>query len=299
MDTEDLRGQIELILHPEPDDDGTRYYAAPHSRLVTEHGLDTSYFRGHFDLAGDLQFERVLNDENDPLHVTLTSISVPSSLMSAALQLFADSIVTYHAQPRRWDVYRFYPPVLTTIWSAFEAWVRISSQLFVSTASNIPQPVKDALNETRQTVNEKGKITLKSDRRSALERYCLLLQYGCGLTVDRSRKYWQAAKNVEGVRDALVHYDVTKAPSLTASEVWSHIEAIMLLFIVPSCIIRRTLNAHQFDYYSMLVELLPLVCEFEERPLHKGWPKEGLIFYCPFDGTDENRYPRRWKLTGH
>ena len=96
------------------------------------------------------------------------------------------------------------------------------------------------------------------------------------------------------VRDSLVHYNVPEAPSLKASEVWNHIEAVLLLFIEPSTKCRRTLFSPQFDLYSMLARLKPLVSEFEERPFHKAWPKEGTIFDCPFDGADDTKYPRRW-----
>lgn len=295
MDTDDLRQQIQSILHPEPDDDGLHYESWPHPRLSSEHGLDASYFRGGHEPRGDGAFERLLQDSSDPLHNTLESVSVPLSLISAALELFGDSMVAYHEDKRRWGIYRFYPPILTTMWSAFESWVRISSQIYLATAVNVPTPVRDALNETRAVVNEKGEITPRADRRPVLERYSLLLKYGCGLSVDRGAKFWQAGKLVEKTRNALVHYEVAEAPSLTASGMWHHMEAVFLLLIAPSCLVGRTLFSHQFDYYSLLVELLPLVSEFEERPLHKGWPKEALIFHCPFEGVDEGRYPLRWK----
>ena len=72
-------------------------------------------------------------------------------------------------------------------------------------------------------------------------------------------------KQVATVRDSLVHYDVLQAPSLTAFEVWNHMEAVMLLFIAPSTLARRTLFHHQFGYHYMLVELHSLISEFEER----------------------------------
>ena len=45
MQIDDLRGEIESILNPEPDEDNQIHYP-PHERLSAVHGLDTSYYRG-------------------------------------------------------------------------------------------------------------------------------------------------------------------------------------------------------------------------------------------------------------
>jgi len=295
MDTEDLKHQIEAILNPEPDEDGQNYYAFPHKRLSTVHGLDTSYFRGQLDIDGDGAFERLLDDETDPLHETIQCITVPTSLIMASFKLFADSLIEYHDREQRWDLYRYYPSILMTVWSAFEAWLRITSEVLVSTVPTLPQPVKEALLEVRQVVRKNGQIKDHIDRRSVLERYWLLLKYGCNIEFDRGGPVWQGANKVVTARDSLVHYNASNAVSLTASQVWESLESVMLLFIAPSTLARRTLFIHQFDYYETLTELHPLISEFEERPLHKGWPRGASIIHCPFDGIDETKYPPRWK----
>ena len=295
MHVDDLKYEVESILHPEPDEDGQTLCAPPHPHLSSVHGLDTSYFRGPFDLNGDGVFERLLHDASDPLHDTLQSITVPFSLLTVSFQLFGDSLIEYHERQCRWDIYRFYPSILMTAWSAFEAWLRISSEIFVAVVPTLPRAVRDALLEVRQVVGKNGQIEEWADRKPVLERYWLLLKYGCNLEFDRGSRVWQAGVDLVTVRDALVHYNVSKSPSLMASQVWGHLEAVMLLFVAPSTLARRTLLIHQFDHYYTLVQLHPLISEFEERPLHKGWPRNSLIFECPFDGIDETKYPSRWK----
>jgi hypothetical protein len=299
MPIDDLRGEIESILNPEPDEDDQIHYP-PHERLSAVHGLDTSYYRGLWQigwLERDGAFQRLLEDNSDPLHNIRQSITVPDSLLHAALRLFGDSLIEYHERKRRWDLYRFYPSILMTVWAAFEAWVRISSEILVAVVPTLPRPIADSLLEVRSFVGRNGQIQRQPDRRPVLERYWLLLKYGCNLEFDRGSRSWQAGSQAVAVRDSLVHYDVSNAPSLTAFEVWNHMEAVMLLFIAPSTVARRTLSRYQFGYHYMLVQLHPLISEFEERPLHKGWSPGPMIFDCPFDGVDESRYPPRWRKT--
>lgn len=292
---DELRSEIEAILEPEPDDDGGLPHFPPHPRLREYHGLDTFYFKGPWDLAGDTAHERLIRGADDPLWDTIECVTVPMSLFSASLCLFADSLITYHESKERDGVYRFYPPILMTIWSAFEAWVRISSEMLVKANPSLHQSVKDTLLEERRLVERKGAIIVKPDRRSVLDRYWLLLKYGCNLEYDRGGRFWQAGERVATVRDSLVHYDVAKAPELRTSEMWAHMEAVFLLLIAPSVMIGRSLYLDQYDYYYALAKLQPLISEFEERPVHKGWSRHGtVIFYCPFDGVDATRYPKRF-----
>jgi len=292
MDIADLKSEIDAILHPEPDDDDPLHWVAPHSRLSSVHGLDTSYYRGPFDLKGDGAFKRLL-DESDPLQDTLQSVTVPLSLFTAAFQLFGDSLLEYHDRKRKWDVYRFYPSILMTVWAAFEAWLRISSEILVAVAPALPRAVKDALLETREVVEDSGDVKPRREPKGVLARYRFLLKHGCADTVVRGSSVWQAAELSRETRNCLVHYDVRKAPSLTTSGLWGHMEAVLMLLIAPSTRICRTLFEPQFDLYSKLVALHSLMAEFEERPLHKGWPKESGIFDCPFDGVDAKKYPLR------
>ncbi len=289
-----LKSEIDLVLHPERDDEGGMCGDMPHPHLSSIHGLDTSYFRDPLDLSGDRAFERLLEDQSDPLHNTLQSLTVPASLFTAALQLFGDSLIEYHERKQRWDVYRFYPPILMTAWSAFEAWVRISSEILVAVVPSLPRAIRDSLLETRAVVERDGKIRNQPDRRPVLQRYWLLLKYGCNFEYDRGSATWQKGESVRETRDSLVHYDVPEAPSLAASKMWEHLEALLLLLIAPSTTARRTLFHPQFELYATLVGLQPLISEFEERPFHKGWPKRATVFDCPFNGADDIKYPPRW-----
>ena len=293
MDLADLKHEINSVLRPERDEESSLCWDMPHSRLSSIHGLDTSYFRDPLDLSGDMAFERLLEDKSDPLHDTLQSISVPASLFMAALQLFGDSLIEYHERKQRWGVYRFYPPILMSVWSAFEAWVRISSKILVAVVPTLPRAIRDSLLEIRESVEQNGRIIEKPDRKPVLDRYWLLLKYGCDFEYDRSSARWQAVNKMRRVRDTFVHYDVTGAPSLAASEMWGYIEAILLLLIEPSTRLRRTLFRPQFELYSTLAELHPLISKFEERPVHKRWPKRVTIFDCPFNGADNTSYPSR------
>lgn len=155
--------------------------------------------------------------------------------------------------------------------------------------------VRGALLEMRQVIDKNGTIKDRRDNKPVLERYWLLLKYGCNLELDRGSRVWQDGRAVEKARNMLVHYNISKAPSLTTSQVWEYLEAVMLLFITPSVLTKRTLLSQQFDLYSILVRLYPLISKFEEKPLHKECRPTALIFNCPFDGIDEVRYPHSRK----
>ncbi len=105
MHVDDLKDEVQLILNPEPDEDGLVRFS-PHPRLSSVYGL-ASYYRGLWQvgwLDRDGAFQRVLENPADPLHETLQSITVPGSLLHAALKLFGDSLVEYHDRERRWDL---------------------------------------------------------------------------------------------------------------------------------------------------------------------------------------------------
>jgi|SRR5438445_1680211 len=307
IDIHDLEDEIYGILNPEPDEPGDLPDFPPHPRFSSIHGLDISYYHEESQIYDpkyptsvvyinrDRTFERVLRGASNPLHKTLDSISVPDCLLQSALQVFGDSLIEYHENERRWNLYRFYPSILVSVWSAFEAWVRINSEIFVTVVPTLPRSIADALLEVRSVVKKNGEIKLQPERRPVLDRYWLLLKYGCNVEFDRGSRLWQAGREAALVRDSLVHYDVSKAPSLTSFEVWNHMESVMLLFIVPSTLARRTLFQRQFYYYYILAQLHPLISEFEERPSHKKPPRDASLFDCPFDGVDESKYPSRWK----
>lgn len=297
MHPEELRDRLWPILYPEPDDDSGLGGSVPHARLLKVHGLDCSYWSPYESSSGSI-WNRVINRRDDPLHDSVQSLTVPGSLSVAAIRLFGESLIAYADQDDEsvrngWGVFRYYPSVLITFWSAFEAFVRLQSEYLLAMKSSLPHPVRLALSEEEEYVDDRGRIKTRSRRRPVLDRYSLLLQYGYSLEVDRGATFWQQGVRAVEARDALAHYHVRGAPSITCRDLFSHLEAITLLWIVPSVQAGRSIYWQQFDCYDMVAGLLPFLQDFEERPLHKDWPRRGAILvYAPFDGLDDERYPR-------
>lgn len=159
-------------------------------------------------------------------------------------------------------------------------------------SSRLPPAIRFVLAEQEEHVDDRGHVRTRPHRRPVLVRYRLLLQYGYSLQVNRGDLFWQRAVRAVEARDALAHYHVSSAPSITCRALWEHLEAIALLWIVPSAKVERTIFWDQFECYEMLADLEPYLLDFEERPLHKGWPKRGhIIIPAPMDRLDDDRYP--------
>ena len=94
-------------------------------------------------------------------------------------------------------------------------------------------------------------------------------------------------------RNELVHYRFSDMPSLKATELWQHLEAILLLLIGPSSHIGRSVMPGQYEVYGVLCELHDLAEEFEERPFFKGIPLklDSVLFPCGFENVDETKFP--------
>lgn len=293
MAPEELREILEPILYPEPDEDqvGGAY---PHRRLSDEHRLDCSYWSSHETSSGS-RLNRAIRRKDDPLLDSVQSLTVPGSLSVAAIRLFGDSLVYYADEDKAREgsgAFRYYPSILITFWAAFEAFVRLQSELLAAMSGSLPDAVRLALLEEEDYVDDKGRVRRRSRRRPVLERYAMLLQYGFSHSVDRGGRFWQRGEEAVQARDALAHYHVAQAPSITCRALWEHLEAIALLWIAPSAQIGRSVYYQQFDCYEMLADLHPFLHDYEERPLHKGWIKSGgILVYAPFDGVDSARYP--------
>jgi hypothetical protein len=290
MDRNELADQLQAIFDPEPDEDGFVPDTPPHPRLADSHGLNLSYWKP-FEFGSTSQFSRLVRDRADPVNAVTQSLSVPSSLFWAGLRLFGDSLLAYCDTEDRRGVFRYYPPILVTFWAGFEAFVRLYSELLIHLLPATPVAVKSALLEVEDYVERDGGICQRQRSRPVLDRYWLLLKYGWKLEFDRGGRIWQAGQDVAAVRNQIVHYEVSTAPTLKATELWNYLESMLLLLIGPSAALRRSVFHRQFDLYWVLVDLNRLIEEFEERPVHKGWPFSPYLFSCSFEGIDSTRYP--------
>ncbi len=294
-DTEQLHGEIYSIFYPEPTvgNEGFEFHETPPlKKLNIEHSLDTSYWRPHE--YGSLSESMRRTDIDDAqLGTIVASQPVPFELFLGTLRLFGDSILTYHKAAERHGPYRFYPAILMTAWASFEAFVRIYSELFVKTVASLPLTVKLALLEKEERLDNKGNVETLRKSRPPLDRYWLLLKYGYGVEFDKGSRIWQMGDAAQKKRNGLVHYEIDALPSVTTSELWGHLESILLLLIGPSAQIGKTVMPDQYELYAILDSLHPLIEEFEEKPGHKGHQIEStaVCFPCPFQNVDETKYP--------
>jgi hypothetical protein len=135
MYPEELRDRIWPILYPEREHGE---HTLPHRRLRETHGLDCSYW-SPLEFSSGSKFSRLVRDAGDPLHGSIEGLTVPGSMSIAALRLFGDSLIAYADESdksvkRGWGSFRFYPPVLLTFWTAFEAFVRLQTELYLAMA---------------------------------------------------------------------------------------------------------------------------------------------------------------------
>jgi hypothetical protein len=293
--TEELRGEIYSIFNPEPvvGSEGLEYYETPPlDRLKVAYSLDCSYWRPfEYGSCSELMHRSEVDDAE--LGITVRSQQVPFELLMGTLRLLGDSIVEYHDEKDRKGPYRFYPAILMSAWASFEAFVRIYSEVFVKTALSLPAAVQSALLEKEEQLDKRGNVQIGRKPRSLLDRYWLLLKYAYGVEFDRGGRIWQMGEAALKKRNALVHYEIVDLPSVMATELWGHLEAILLLLIGPSTQVGRSVMPSQYELHGMLDSLHPLIEEFEECPRHKGWPMEitGVCFPCPFQGVDESKFP--------
>lgn len=295
MDHEELYGNVEDIFNPEPviGNEGEEYYESPpQQRLTAEFGLDTSYWNPFEYGAGSALVRRATIDDND-LSSVIQAQQAPYELFFGTIRLFGDSIVLYNDAEPRHGPYRYYPAILMSAWASFEAFVRVSSELLVKTAKALPNPIQLALLESEDRIEKNGTIGSQGKFRPLLDRYWWLLKFGYGVEYDRGSRIWQLGQAALTKRNELVHYEVSDMPALTATELWQHLEAILLLLIGPSTQIRVSVMPRQYELYGVLVQLRELIEEFEERPFFKDKPVElrGTVFPCPFEGVDGTKYP--------
>ena len=295
LDADELREEIYSIFHPEPvvGSEGEEWYERlPDERLRKEYSLDASYWR-EFEYGSTSALMRRATKSDQETASIVRAQQVPRELFMGTLRLFGDSLLAYHGESERSGPYRFYPGILVSAWASFEAFVRIYSELFVKSAKELPTPAAEALLEKAQVVDDQGKVQTKFSPRPLLHRYWWLLKFGYGCEYDRGSRIWQLGKAAIDKRNELVHYKFSEMPSLKTTELWQHLEAIFLLLIGPSCQIRKTVFPDLYGLYGTLIDLRPLIEEFEEAPLLKGFALDldSVIFPCPFDNVNETDFP--------
>lgn len=193
---DDLAMEIDSIFNPEPDEDG-HHREWPQERLRKHHGLDFTFMEDWLWEGATSHPNTRLWPEREPGGDELTrSMDVPGRLFLSALRVFADSILTYSTGKslEKPTTLRFYPPVILTFWSGFEAFVRHSSELMIHTSKDLPGPIVDYLRDELTTVGKRGMIDKQTRYQPVLDRYAVLLKYGFGYNVDRGHntgKRWR------------------------------------------------------------------------------------------------------------
>lgn len=294
-DRDELEGSIYEIFNPEPvvGSEGIEYFETPpFSRLATEYGLDTSYWRP-FEYGSMSALMRRASEDDRELAAIVQAQQVPRELFMGTFRLLGDSILAYHAQPTRTGPYRFYPGILASAWAAFEAFVRIYSELLVKTAPSLPMPVRLFLIEKEEHVEKRGTVRTVAKGRPLLDRFWVFLKYGYGVEYDRGDRIWQMGESALDKRHELIHYKHSEMPTIKTTELWQHLESILLLILGPSASVNKTIMPDIYDLYAALCQLSDLIEDYEERPNFKDFPinLSSVIFPCPFDGVDEVKFP--------
>ena len=293
MELEELKEQIELLLNPEPDEDGFGPHEFPRSRLKKVHRLDFPYMKT-FDWEGSTfhPHTRLCGADEDEFHLLTRNSDMPKRLMFSALQLLADSIVAYFDKDEREGEVRYYPAIVLTFWSGFETFVRHSSELLLLMVPDIPAPVMHFLRETENAVEANGSIKVRTKYQSVLDRYSVFIFYAYGHNIDRGSRFWQDLKRAKALRDYYTHLDVNEPRAITTADVMAFIEWTLLGLIWPSSILQRTFLLGQHRLYNIWAELQEYAVEYKERPFFLDWHlKEPRMFHCNFEGVDASRFP--------
>ena len=297
MEYDELAAEIDGIFNPEPDEDRTpREFA--HKRLTEKYGLDFKFMETWNWEGSTAHPNTRLWPKREPGGNDLTrSMDVPIRLFLAGLHVFADSIVAYRSAEDEPSRLHYYPPVILTFWSAFEAFVRHSSELMIHTSKDLPQPIADYLRDEATTVDNRGVIGSERRHRAALDRYAVLLQYGFGYKIDKGSKHWQELVKAKNLRDYYTHIDAMNSRSISSDEVLDYIEAVLLGMLWPSSAVQRTILLGIHDMYWTCVQLGDLARTYLpkghiEQPFFHSIKlgDESYMFYCPFTNVDEAKF---------
>ncbi len=290
---DDLEGEIDAILHPEPDEDGALNLEYPCRRLREEYSLDFSYMNTSFYEGCSMhKYSRLSPPDAINVHTITSNHDVPTSLFYSALSILGDSIIKYYEPPEYPPQLHFYPPVILTAWSGFESFVRYKSELLVATVPTISLDIRRYLQELSPTINSNGSIKETSRYYPVLDRYAILLKYGYNYCVDKSHDFWRRLTKANDLRNHYTHLPIQEPRDLNTNDVLEFLESLFLGIIVPSSHLQRTLLLQIFHFYDMWNSLRELAKSISEQPFLKGWKKrDNYIFHCNFEGIDDDRFP--------
>ena len=288
FDHDELVGRLHSLFNPEPDEDGfMREW--PDSLLEKHHRLNFDYMKTHqWEGSSMHPNTRHFSDEHRKVISLTRNMDVFISLFNASLRLYGDSLVEYHQTKENPSALRYYPPIILTFWSAFESFVRYTSELMLLTSKAIPEEIANYLREQVVEVDGKGDLKLVERYRPVLDRYAVLLRYGFGLQVDRGARYWQALKEAQDLRDYYTHMEAVTSRSVSSAEVLNFMETVLLGIITPSSQLKKTVMLNVFYLYDRCAELIELTSEVlpkghtEEPWFHSkrmeggGWPTIAL-----------------------
>jgi len=295
MSRADLQGEISSLFNPEVDEHGFVPGEWPHSRLEKQHKLDVTYLKvSEWKREGTTvhKYTRKCSEDDKELHTLDRNLDVPLRLLEASLRLFGDSIVSYHDLEERRGFLRFYPPVILTAWSGFEAFIKYTSELLLLTVRNIPDVVKNYLQEQEIILDHKKNPIPKFKIQKVLERYAVLLKYGYDFDVNRGDTYWQNLEKAYALRNYYTHLGIKEARSISSAEVLQYLENVLLGIIVPSCKLQRTLLSHIYFVYDAWAGLNELAEDYVEEPLFVKYHMEsGYLFHCNFENIDDDKFP--------
>ena len=298
MKDNDLASELEYLFNPEFDEDmSPREY--PSSRLMEKYGLSFEYMEGfHWEGSTGHKHTRLCKESNTGLTSLIRNHDVPLRLFEAAFRLFGDSLIVYAKTSSPPHPLRFYPPIVLTFWSAFEALVRQLAATMLITCKDIPDPIRDFLGEVNQVVLSNGDLKERSKHTAVLERYVVLLRYGAGITIDRGNMHWQRLERAQQLRNDYTHVQAMESRPISAGDVLKFMESVMLGILWPSSLAKRTLLLGSHHLYEVWAHLKTLTKKHlpegnrEEPYLHSMLLKDkNFLFYCPFDSVDPEQFP--------
>ncbi|MDR7225385.1 hypothetical protein [Aminobacter aminovorans] len=291
MTIDEIKDEIEQLFSPGPDAGDIARRGLRQPRLMNKHGLNLSYLETH-DWEGSSGHKHTRLHDSEEIDTLTRNSDMPERLMFSALQLLADSIMTYADSKKREGEIRYYPPIILTFWSGFESFVRYASELLIVTVPNVPPPVRLFLREIENTVDASGKIGTRTKHQSVLDRYSVFLASAYGLKVDRGSRFWQGLVEAKALRDSYTHVNMKRPRAITTGDVLEFIERTLLGLIWPSASMGRTIMLQQYFLYDIWAGLRELAKEYRERPFFLDWHlKEPSLFHCNFDGVNEDLYP--------
>ncbi|MBX5131266.1 hypothetical protein HJB80_00960 [Rhizobium lentis] len=291
MTADEIREEIKLLFNPDPNLVGIVRRGLRQPRLTKKHRLDLSYLET-FDWEGSSVHRHTRLQDSEEVDRLTRNSDMPDRLMYSALQLLAESIVTYADREKREGEIRYYPAIVLTFWSGFESFVRYASELLLVTVPSVSPPVRQYLREIEEVVDARGRIKTRTKYQSVLDRYSVFLASAYNLQTDRGNRFWQGLVNAKALRDSYTHIDVNLPRAITTGDVLAFMEQTLLGLIWPSSLLGRTIMLEQYFLYETLDGLRGLAKEYRERPFFLDWHlQEPSLFHCNFEGVDEDRFP--------